>query len=130
MKGKVEYWSLQSSKSEPDVLYAFPVKVLGRCNVEQFILAISFLTSSRVNQDIITRERMCVTDNPYELDYLYGCPLGTIFAYYYHYYNNPPGEGRNPHIYENIYGVVQFETQNSSEPKEVLKDEKKTSSIC
>ena len=112
MRGKCEYWFLHTGLSRRELLYHQPVCVAGRCNISQFILAVNLMASSSlVSHDIIVRERMRITDNPYVLDYLYGCPPGTVFAYYHYFYDNPLGEGRNPHLHENIYGAVTFESR-------------------
>ena len=112
MRGKCGYWFYRTGLSNPKIPYHQPVNVVGRCNISQFILAVSLLASSSlISHDMIVRDGMRITDSPYILDYLYGCPPGTVFAYYHYFYDNPPGEGRNPHIPENIYGVVTFESR-------------------
>ncbi len=111
MKGKCEYWGLGWGYSDPQILYRHPVRIVGRCNIKQFIQATELLSGGRtVNLEIDARKRMKVIQEKYEgvweLDSLYGCPLGTIFAYYKKFYDE---YGCNPHLEENIYGVVTFD---------------------
>jgi hypothetical protein len=125
-KGNYQYWRFKfllpyeylHDITDGDHYPPEPVIILGRCNIKQFIIAVILLGFSiNVNRDILIREGMRLVNPDTEiypdqdyLDYLFGCPVGTIFGF------SDPFDNKSisQHIYENLYGVVSFELE---EPK-------------